>query len=73
MLFRSSPWTYSMVMKWAPSASPMSNIRQTLRCPIRRANRISLLKRSIVSLREAISGRMSFRAIFSWTLVSKTL
>ena len=72
-LFRSSPETYSMVMKWAPSTSPMSYIPQTFGCRTLRASFSSFENRSIVSGSEAISGLMSLRAIFSWILASKTL
>jgi len=48
----------------APSASPISNILQTFRWPILLDSRSSLLKRSMVSLSEAISGLISLRATF---------
>ncbi len=72
-LFKSSPDTYSIVMKCAPSASPKSNIPQTFFWRIFRASFSSFLNLSIVFLSLAISGFISLRATSCFNFVSSTL
>ena len=60
---KSSPSTYSMLMKRMPSASPMSKMRTTFLCVILRERMSSCLKRCRIAGSVASSGRMTLSAI----------
>ncbi len=72
-VFRSSPFTNSMVIKCIPSSSLRSYILQTLLWAIFRASFSSFLKRSIIFVSAAISGFNTFKAISSSNFLSLTL